>query len=122
MAGLGTEDLLVVVSGYGMEPLRPRQGLIERLIGDPEISGTHEAAPEVFLLAYGASVARGVRRSGRRSYDVTPTISISSPADSGATWTATRGPDFFSALVHPSRARSPSYRRMTGRWELGAGS
>ena len=65
MAGLGPDDLLVVVSGYGMEPLGLGKRLIERLIGDPEISGTHEAAPDGFLLAYGASVARG-RRAGAR--------------------------------------------------------
>ena len=74
MSGLGPDDLLIVVSGFGMEPLGFGKRLIERVIGDPEISGTHEAAPDGFLLAYGASVARG-RQQGRASVvDVTPTI------------------------------------------------
>jgi predicted AlkP superfamily phosphohydrolase/phosphomutase len=74
MASLGPEDLLVVVSGYGMEPLGLGKRLIERLIGDPEISGTHEAAPDGFLLAYGASVARGREQARASVVDVTPTI------------------------------------------------
>jgi len=74
MAGLGPEDLLIVVSGYGMEPLGLGKRLIERLIGDPEISGTHEAAPDGFLLAYGASVARGREQARASVVDVTPTI------------------------------------------------
>jgi predicted AlkP superfamily phosphohydrolase/phosphomutase len=74
MAGLGPEDLLVVVSGYGMEPLGFGKRLVERLIGDPEISGTHEAAPDGFLLAYGAAVARGREQARASVVDVTPTI------------------------------------------------
>ena len=74
MAALGPDDLLVVVSGYGMEPLAFGKRLIERVIGDPEISGTHEGAPDGFLLAYGASVARGREQTPASVADVTPTI------------------------------------------------
>ena len=74
MAGLGPEDLLIVVSGYGMEPLGLGKRLIERVIGDPEISGTHEAAPDGFLLAYGAAVARGRQPARASVVDVVPTI------------------------------------------------
>jgi predicted AlkP superfamily phosphohydrolase/phosphomutase len=74
MAGLGPEDLLIVVSGYGMEPLGFGKRLIERVIGDPDINGTHEAAPDGFLLAYGATVARGRQQDRASVVDVTPTI------------------------------------------------
>jgi predicted AlkP superfamily phosphohydrolase/phosphomutase len=74
MAALGPDDLLIVVSGYGMEPLGFGKRLIERVIGDPEISGTHEAAPDGFLLAYGASVARGRQQARASVVDVVPTI------------------------------------------------
>jgi len=74
MAALGPEDLLVVVSGYGMEPLAFGKRLIERVIGDPEVSGTHEGAPDGFLLAYGASVARGREQTPSSVADVAPTI------------------------------------------------
>jgi predicted AlkP superfamily phosphohydrolase/phosphomutase len=74
IAGLGPEDLLLVVSAYGMEPLSLGKRMLERAIGDPELSGTHEAAPDGFLMAYGSEVAntRVVRRAS--VVDVTPTV------------------------------------------------
>jgi hypothetical protein len=74
MVALRPEDLLLVVSGYGMEPLGLGKRLVERVIGDPEISGTHEAAPDGFLMAYGASVARGRPEALASVVDVVPTI------------------------------------------------
>jgi len=74
MARLGPDDLLIVVSGYGMEPLGFGKRLIERVIGEPGISGTHEAAPDGFLLAYGAPVARGRQQARASVVDVAPTI------------------------------------------------
>jgi predicted AlkP superfamily phosphohydrolase/phosphomutase len=74
MAALGPDDLLIVVSGYGMEPLGFGKRLLERVIGDPEISGTHDAAPDGFLMAYGASVARGRQPARASVVDVTPTL------------------------------------------------
>ena len=74
MAALGQGDLLVVVSAYGMEPLAFGKRVIERVIGDPDLSGTHEDAPDGFLLAYGASVARGREQTPASVVDVTPTI------------------------------------------------
>lgn len=74
IAELGPDDLLLVVSGYGMEPLSVGKRLLEQVIGDPDISGSHEAAPDGFLMAYGASVA-GARQLRRGSIvDVLPTI------------------------------------------------
>jgi predicted AlkP superfamily phosphohydrolase/phosphomutase len=71
---LGPDDLLLVVSGYGMEPLGPGKRLLELMIGDPDVSGTHDAAPDGFLMAYGSSVAKA--RSLRRGsvVDVVPTV------------------------------------------------
>jgi predicted AlkP superfamily phosphohydrolase/phosphomutase len=74
LAGLGPEDLLIVVSGFGMEPLGLWKRLVERVIGDPEISGTHEGAPDGFLLAYGAAVARGRQQARASVVDIAPTI------------------------------------------------
>jgi type I phosphodiesterase/nucleotide pyrophosphatase len=74
MTALGPEDLLLVVSGYGMEPLTLGKRLLELAMGDPDLSGTHEAAPDGFLMAYGAMVAR--HRSLPRAHvvDVVPTV------------------------------------------------
>jgi predicted AlkP superfamily phosphohydrolase/phosphomutase len=74
IAALGPEDLLLVVSGYGMEPLSVSKRLLERVIGDPEISGSHDAAPDGFLMAYGASVARAKQLRRASIVDVLPTI------------------------------------------------
>ncbi|MEW5982107.1 MAG: alkaline phosphatase family protein [Acidobacteriota bacterium] len=66
-------DLLLVVSGFGMEPLGVGKRLLERLFGNPELSGTHEGAPDGFLLAYGSLVKPG--HYPRASVvDLTPTV------------------------------------------------
>jgi predicted AlkP superfamily phosphohydrolase/phosphomutase len=74
MAALGPDDLLLVVSGYGMEPLNFGRRLIERVIGDPDLSGTHDAAPDGFLMAYGTTVARSRPQTRASVVDVTPTL------------------------------------------------
>ena len=63
LAGLAPGDLLLVVSGFGMQPPNPVKRLLARLLGDP-MSGTHERAPDGFLLAYGGAVAPGRRQRG----------------------------------------------------------
>jgi predicted AlkP superfamily phosphohydrolase/phosphomutase len=71
---LGPDDLLLVVSGYGMEPLSVSKRLLEQVIGDPEVSGSHDAAPDGFLMAYGASVVRAKQLRRASIVDVLPTI------------------------------------------------
>ena len=73
MASLGPDDVLLVVSGFGMEPLSLDKRVLERALGNPELSGSHERAPDGFLIAYGGQVARG--HLARASVvDVAPTI------------------------------------------------
>ena len=73
MAAMRPDDLLVVVSGFGMEPLSFGKRMLERLAGDSQLSGTHEGAPDGFLIAYGRDVAKG---SFQRAsvVDVAPTV------------------------------------------------
>jgi len=73
LEGLEPGGLLLVVSGYGMKPLPLQKRFLERLIGDRELSGTHEYAPDGFLLAYGDDVARGRKVRGSL-VDVLPTV------------------------------------------------
>lgn len=69
----GPDDLLLVVSGFGMQPLSLAKRVLERVTGDSSMSGTHERAPDGFLLAWGRSVRAG--RLPRASVvDVTPTL------------------------------------------------
>jgi hypothetical protein len=74
IASLRSDDLLLVVSGYGMQPVGLARRAFERVFGDPDVSGAHDDAPDGFLMAYGASVARA--RSLRRAsvVDVVPTV------------------------------------------------
>jgi hypothetical protein len=73
MATLNDGDLLLVVSGFGMEPLTVGKRLLERVVGDPRFTGTHERGPDGFLLAYGTPVAPA-RQSRGAVVDVAPTL------------------------------------------------
>jgi hypothetical protein len=73
MSSLGEDDLLLVVSGFGMEPLTFGKRLLERVVGDPRFTGTHERGPDGFLLAYGAPVAPA-RQARGAVVDVAPTL------------------------------------------------
>ena len=70
---LSPGDLLLVVSGFGMQPVSPLKHLIGRVLREPDLSGTHERAPDGFMLAYGTAVAPGRYQRGS-IVDVTPTI------------------------------------------------
>jgi hypothetical protein len=59
MTSLGPEDLLLVVSGFGMEPLSLGKRVLERIVGDRDLSGSHERAPDGFVIAFGKQVAKG---------------------------------------------------------------
>jgi predicted AlkP superfamily phosphohydrolase/phosphomutase len=71
---LGPDDLLLVVSGFGMEPMGLWKRVVERLIGDADLNGTHDAAPDGFLMAYGSAVARGRLMNRASIVDVAPTV------------------------------------------------
>ena len=70
---LSGDDVLLVVSAFGMEPMSPGKRVLELVAGNPQNSGTHERAPDGFVLAFGAPVAPG--RPPRASVvDLAPTI------------------------------------------------
>jgi hypothetical protein len=73
MAALRPGDLLLVVSGFGMEPMSVGKRLLERAVGNTEPSGTHEPAPDGFLFAYGTEVRPGRQMRGS-VVDIVPTI------------------------------------------------
>jgi hypothetical protein len=73
MSGLARRDVLLVVSGFGMQPISLPKRLLGRLFGDPDFSGTHEGAPDGFLLAVGARIDPGRPPLGS-VVDVAPTV------------------------------------------------
>jgi hypothetical protein len=70
---LGSGDLLLVISGFGMRPVNPVKRIAARILRDPDVTATHEAGPDGFLLAYGTTIAPGRKPRGS-IVDVTPTI------------------------------------------------
>jgi predicted AlkP superfamily phosphohydrolase/phosphomutase len=66
-------DLLLVVSGYGMQRQNPLKQMAGRLFGDPNLTGTHERAPDGFLMAYGTAIEPGRPQRGS-VVDVAPTV------------------------------------------------
>jgi len=73
MDRLGRDGLLLVVSAFGMEPLTPGKRVLELIAGNPLISGTHERAPDGFVMAFGPPVAAGrPQRAG--VVDLAPTL------------------------------------------------
>jgi predicted AlkP superfamily phosphohydrolase/phosphomutase len=70
---LESGDLLLIVSGFGMQPLNPVKKTVGRLLGDADYSGTHERAPDGFIIAYGTAIEPGRRQRGS-IVDVTPTV------------------------------------------------
>jgi len=73
LARLRPGDLLLVVSGFGMEPVTLPKRVLARLLGAPELSGSHESAPDGFLLAFGRDVAHAELARGS-IVDLAPTV------------------------------------------------
>lgn len=66
-------DLLLVMSGFGMAPVSWPKREVARLLGLPDPSGGHDAAPDGFLLAYGGNVTHGQLQRGA-IVDLAPTL------------------------------------------------
>ena len=88
MASMASDDLLLVVSGFGMEPLSFGKRVLERLAGDPQLSGTHEGAPDGFLIVPTAATWRKAAFPRASVVDVARRCCIFSACRSRATWTA----------------------------------
>jgi predicted AlkP superfamily phosphohydrolase/phosphomutase len=73
LATLAPDDVLLVVSGFGMEPVSVVKRLLARALGERDLTGTHERGPDGFLLAYGGHVTSGRLVLGS-VVDVTPTL------------------------------------------------
>jgi len=73
MATIRPGDLLLVASGFGLEPMGVGKRLLERTVGNPDPSGTHERAPDGFLFAFGSDIQPG-RHPRASVVDVVPTI------------------------------------------------
>lgn len=111
-ASLQPDDLVVLVSSHGMEPLTPVKRVLERLVGDPLVSGTHEQAPDGFVMAFGAAVRAG--RPDRGSVaDIAPTVLYFLGLPIGRDMDGQARTDFFTPAFTSTRPVTfiPSYGR-----------
>ena len=118
IAALGPDDLLLIVSGYGMEPLGFGKRLLEVMIGDPGLSGTHEGAPDGFLMAYGPSVARSRLLARGSVVDFVPTLLYFLGLPIGRDMDGFARTDLFQRAYtdeRPLRSSRPTTDRRTGR-------
>jgi hypothetical protein len=74
LTGLKDDELLVVYSPHGIEPLPLWKRFVERLLGDPNVSAYHELAPDGVVFFYGKGIARGKKEEAIRIVDITPTL------------------------------------------------
>ncbi len=74
LTGLKEDELLVVFSPHGIEPLPIWKRFAENLLGDPSVSAYHELAPDGAIFFYGRSIARGRSVEGIRIVDIVPTL------------------------------------------------
>jgi hypothetical protein len=73
LAGMRPGDLLIVMSGFGMDPMDIGKQLLERTFGNPVPTGTHERAPDGFMFVFGSAIKPG--RYARASIvDLVPTV------------------------------------------------
>ena len=71
---LAPGDLLLVVSGFGMEPETLMKRLLARALGKPDRPGSHDRAPDGFLIAFGTNVAPNQSLPRGAIVDLAPTV------------------------------------------------
>jgi len=68
------EELLVVYSPHGTEPLPLWKRFVEWMLGNADISAYHERAPEGVVFFYGQEINKGKNISGIKLVDIAPTL------------------------------------------------
>jgi len=72
--GLGPDDVLIVVSGHGLQPTPLWRRLVGVLTGTDVGAATHATAPAGLFLAVGGGIRPGSAPRGASVLDVTPTL------------------------------------------------
>ncbi len=71
---LEPDEVLLVVSGYGMRPVPLWRRVITGVLGGSSMSGSHAGAPPGFLIAVGGGIRPRTEMLGASVLDVTPTV------------------------------------------------
>lgn len=71
--GQAPGDLLLVISGFGMERVGLSKRIVARVLRQVDLTGSHEGAPDGFLIAHGSQVVHAELPRGA-IVDVAPTV------------------------------------------------
>jgi len=74
LASLKEDELLVVYSPHGIEPLPYWKRIIEWILGEAEISAYHDNAPEGVIFFFGKEIIHGKNIEGIKLIDIAPTL------------------------------------------------
>ena len=74
MARTRPGDVVVVVSGFGLTPMRPWRRAMNGFTGAPRDGATHEWGPPGFLIAWGRPIAAGSASPAASVLDIAPTL------------------------------------------------
>jgi hypothetical protein len=74
LASRKEDELLIVYSPHGIEPLPLWKRVVEWIIGNAEISAYHEFAPEGVVFFHGREISRGAYIQEVRLVDIAPTL------------------------------------------------
>jgi len=74
VASLKEDDLLIVYSFHGIEPLPLLKRIVERMLSNPEMSAYHDNAPEGVVLFYGTEIASNKTIEDMNLIDIAPTL------------------------------------------------
>ncbi len=73
-AAMKDDEILIVCSAFGVEPLPFWKRLVEWVLGNSDISAYHEQAPDGAVFVYGQGITRGRSTDSFRLADIAPTI------------------------------------------------
>ena len=74
LAALKEDELLVVYSPHGIEPLPFWKRLVEWILGNAAVSSYHEQAPDGAIFFYGKDIVRGKNIEGMKLVDIVPSL------------------------------------------------
>jgi hypothetical protein len=74
LAALKDDELLIVYSPYGMEPLPFWKRVVEWILGNALVTAYHDQAPDGVVFFYGKGIQRGKTVEGMALVDLVPTV------------------------------------------------
>lgn len=74
LGSLKENELLVLYSPHGIEPLPLWKRFVEVLLGNSDITAYHDMAPDGTIFFYGKEIAQGKNMDGIKLIDIAPTL------------------------------------------------